>query len=1144
MNFREKYHSILSISILILLSILLTFLPVSIFAETLDNINITDNLKNFTGLTYCEQKLFDADNTGGIVDCSQQNKNRGTIRAELLYLKVLETQKKEHIIKWIYLKNAIINNAFIVPKLATKLSVLFENCQFNDDMKFIDTEFQDVSFINSTTKSIYTSSLKINNNFLIRNNTTCSGSIDLTDATIKNNLVIENSNINNTINGVAIDGTRINVGGTISLEKSTIIGATTFQDAQIGGNIIANDAILTSKTVALNLDRAKIARSIEFSRINIHGITLLTDALVGALITSNDGKFEYKNNYAIIADRMITKNIFVRKSKITGGLKLDAANIDGDIDFTKSHFYNVKNEFAISLVSTNAGRLLMGDGFISHGVTDISSMDIKKDIIATGGSFLNNNPKYISLNVEKTNVHGEAIFDNCQFKNQVKLIDAVIGKCLTFNNSLINNQHNATLNADRLKVSGSLFLRWGFTSLGTIRLPDADITGDLDCDGAEFNTTDQVSMNAEKIKAGRVYFRNGFKSIGRINISNSAIHGGLICDGGKFYSILKNEEQTHDQSNTISLDISGSTINGPVSFNSWEQNQKTANFISVGEIILSDTTIEGLVSFYGAEITSIDNNPAIMADRIIAHRGVHFRNNFKAQGEVRLSGAVISGDFDCSGGKFFNELSDINKNDHAITAENIKAQRIFLNKGFIAKGNVDLIGANIDGVIECDGGNFESLKTTALNLSSSTIRGDLTFSNYSTNDKIIPFNSKGEICLVNAEVNGSIESQGGHFNNAQGKAINAQRIKSKNVSFTNNIVAFGETDFTGSTISGDFDCTSGKFNNDDGNAITLTNSTIRGSLNLCGSISSNCQITTNPFVAKGIVDFNNSNISGDIDLRGGLFYGSGGCAIYAKSCIASGDALFCDFMANGCIDFTNARIDRYFKYKKIDHPKLAKLVLRHAKIGILDDDDSSIPMPGNLDIRGFTYDAISENSYVEPNKRVEWIETQYMPDKLTFSTQPYEQLATYFKRIGLENAAKSVEISKNNDLVKYGQLHWWEYFFTYFLKFVMLYGYNKYLCICWMAAFILIGTYIFAIGHKKGRIILADKQQRRNKAVLKFQPFVYSVDMFFPLVNLFVGIYWLPKTKTYIRWYLWLHILFGWLLTTLFVAGLTGLIKN
>ena len=73
-------------------------------------------------------------------------------------------------------------------------------------------------------------------------------------------------------------------------------------------------------------------------------------------------------------------------------------------------------------------------------------------------------------------------------------------------------------------------------------------------------------------------------------------------------------------------------------------------------------------------------------------------------------------------------------------------------------------------------------------------------------------------------------------------------------------------------------------------------------------------------------------------------------------------------------------------------------------------------------------------------------------------------------------------------------------------------------------------------------------------------PLLYSLDVFLPFVNLHQEHYWWPKpgssgefravgmTFTFrgsvVRYYLWAQIIAGWLLSAIFVAGVTGLMRN
>jgi hypothetical protein len=76
----------------------------------------------------------------------------------------------------------------------------------------------------------------------------------------------------------------------------------------------------------------------------------------------------------------------------------------------------------------------------------------------------------------------------------------------------------------------------------------------------------------------------------------------------------------------------------------------------------------------------------------------------------------------------------------------------------------------------------------------------------------------------------------------------------------------------------------------------------------------------------------------------------------------------------------------------------------------------------------------------------------------------------------------------------------------------------------------------------------------------ELHPLLYSLDTFLPVVDLHQEYYWWPDATMsgsvdvfgrririsgrFLRHYLWLQIMAGWLLSAIFVAGVTGLIRN
>ena len=73
-------------------------------------------------------------------------------------------------------------------------------------------------------------------------------------------------------------------------------------------------------------------------------------------------------------------------------------------------------------------------------------------------------------------------------------------------------------------------------------------------------------------------------------------------------------------------------------------------------------------------------------------------------------------------------------------------------------------------------------------------------------------------------------------------------------------------------------------------------------------------------------------------------------------------------------------------------------------------------------------------------------------------------------------------------------------------------------------------------------------------------PLLYSLDVFLPFVNLHQEHYWWPDADgsgectilgrkfgvrgSVVQYYLWLQIMSGWLLSAIFLAGVTGLMRS
>jgi len=484
----------------------------------------------------------------------------------------------------------------------------------------------------------------------------------------------------------------------------------------------------------------------------------------------------------------------------------------------------------------------------------------------------------------------------------------------------------------------------------------------------------------------------------------------------------------------------------------------------------------------------------IKADGLKGEGNVFFRDGFKAEGEVRLLGAEIGGNLDCDRSTFVN-LEGI-----ALEADNIKVKGYVFLRSCFAEGEICLLGAEVGKNLECDNGGFINPRRRAINADRLKVKGNV----FLRED----FKSEGEINLLGAEIGGNLNCRKGEFINLEHDALNANRLNVKGSIFLKNgFKAEGEVNLVGAEIGGTLDCIKGEFINPKGTALN----------------------------ADGV------NIKGNFFLRQG-------------------------FKAEGRISLMGAIINGYLIYTGVKSLEKAKLDLRSAKIGTLLDEEKSWPKKGNLYLHGMVYEEIFHKSPRDAKSRIKWLRLNG-----GFSPQPYEQLAEVLKREGHEEDAKEVLIAKNEDYIKNNPklgilkkaLYW-------LFGLTMGYGYKPLNMLWVMFLFLLFGCFVFGVGSKyelitptqgwayttddAGKLTLEDEYPA-------FNFWIYSIDTFVPLVDLQQGKYWLPNANKgkiryclfewidnssggWLRIYLWVHIAFGWILTTLLVVGLTGLVRK
>ena len=156
------------------------------------------------------------------------------------------------------------------------------------------------------------------------------------------------------------------------------------------------------------------------------------------------------------------------------------------------------------------------------------------------------------------------------------------------------------------------------------------------------------------------------------------------------------------------------------------------------DITLFDCTLPGLY-LNGSQL------PALRAPRLLCQGSLFLRHGFCAMGKVDLAGAKITGQLDCSGGKFSGEDVALDCSTITVGAD------VFLSGGFEAQGKVDLTRARITGHLSCQDGKFLG-EDVALNCDAITVGADVFLRD--------GYEAQGTINLIRADISGNLDLRG------------------------------------------------------------------------------------------------------------------------------------------------------------------------------------------------------------------------------------------------------------------------------------------------------------------------------------------------------------------------------------------------
>ena len=131
------------------------------------------------------------------------------------------------------------------------------------------------------------------------------------------------------------------------------------------------------------------------------------------------------------------------------------------------------------------------------------------------------------------------LIDGCETHGEVSLRGAVIGGDIRTDGSIFNGSNDFALVCDRIRISGGVFLATKKSIshyCGEVRFAGADVGGNFDCEGAILENKAATSINLERLKTSGSLFLRGSVYYGTVNVSASKVEIALDCRDAKIIS--------------------------------------------------------------------------------------------------------------------------------------------------------------------------------------------------------------------------------------------------------------------------------------------------------------------------------------------------------------------------------------------------------------------------------------------------------------------------------------------------------------------------------------------------------------------------------------------------------------------------------
>jgi hypothetical protein len=623
----------------------------------------------------------------------------------------------------------------------------------------------------------------------------------------------------------------------------------------------------------------------------------------------------------------------------------------------------------------------------------------------------------------------------------------------------------------------------------------ANFAGTISFENSAFKT--DAGFNS--IKAGRAVFNDAVFE-GPVDFVSADVVSNFEANGTKF----QNKEKAADFSGMKVRGyafFNGAVFEGAANFASadigsnfeahgakFQNKEKIANFASMkvgGDVSFNDAVFEGPVSFILADIAGNFSGRGAMFQN--KETGANF-SSLKVRGYAFfLSDAVFEGPANFGSANIASVFAAPgakfqNKEKQANFGGMKVGGYAFFNDA-VFEGPVNFALAEIATALSADQAKFQNKETEA-NFSSMKVGGRALF-----NDAVF----EGPVNFVLAEIAGAFNVNEAKFENKE-KEANFNSMKIRGDAFFKNTAFEGPVNLVSADVAGNLEAPGAKFQNKEKDASF-------------GGMKVGGYAFFNDAVFEGPVNFFGADIAGNFAAGKARFKNKEKDVSFSGMKLG-GHAFFNDAVFEGPVNFNYADF-AWLDLSKTVWPKVA----------------------GKFQMQGMSYKYIR----AAPNEPESHRALLELADQSAYSADVYNHLEEFFLGQGYRDDADRAFI-KGKRRERKENLHGLSRVGSCLLDWLVGYGRRPWQAGIPCAALVALGCIVFS--PKKM------EPQKPEDTPRVYSRFWYSLGLFLPFVDLQADKVWKPKPdQTFLRNYMRVHIMLGWILVPLVLAAVTGLIK-